>query len=77
MTVIRRASGRVRVSAPAPASASTRMISSGPYADELMLSLEKIASALVFVSRSCSSRSVLIGRPMSQVRSVRNAAFHP
>ena len=49
------ASGRVSASAPLPAIASTRMISSGPYADELMLSLLKMASAFVFESRSCSS----------------------
>ena len=51
-----------------PASTSTRMISSGPYADELMLSLEKIARPLTFVSRSCSSRSLWIGRPIRAVR---------
>ena len=34
-----------------------RIISSVAYADELMLSLQKMASALSFVRRSCSSRS--------------------
>ena len=43
------------------------MISSGPYADELMLSLEKIARPLTLVSRSCSSRS-LMNRPADQDR---------
>ncbi len=77
MTVIRPASGRVRLSAPVPATASTRMISSGPYADELMLSELKIASAFVFVSRSCDSRSLWIGRPMRKVRSRRSAPRSP
>ena len=37
-----------------------------------MLSLLKMASAFVFVRRSCSSRSLLIGRPIRTVRSRRS-----
>ena len=50
--MIRTASWTVRNSAPVPARTSTRMISSGPYALELMLSL-KTASALALLRRSC------------------------
>ena len=39
-----------------------------------MLSLLKIASAFSFVSRSCSSRSLLIGRPMRIVRDLAQRA---
>ncbi len=42
-----------------------------------MLSLLKIASAFSFVRRSCSSRSLLIGRPMRSVRSPRSDLVHP
>ena len=42
-----------------------------------MLSLLKIASALSLLSRSCSSRSLLIGRPMRNVRMRRSARVQP
>ena len=42
-----------------------------------MLSLLKMASAFVFVRRSCSSRSLLIGRPMRTVRSRRRTRVQP
>ena len=42
-----------------------------------MLSLLKIASAFSFVRRSCSSRSLLIGRPMRNVRSPRERPRPP
>ena len=63
--------------APIPASTRIRIISSVAYADELMLSLLKMASAFVFVSRSCSSRSLLIGRPMRNVRRARSERVQP
>ena len=61
MTMISIASGSVQLMAATPATASTRIISSGPYADELMLSLLKIASAFRFERRSWASRWLLMG----------------
>ncbi len=55
-----------------PARARTRMISSGPYALELMLSELKMARALTLVSRSCSSCSDEMGRPNRNERTPRN-----
>ena len=42
-----------------------------------MLSLEKIARPLTLVRRSCSSRSLWIGRPIRTVRSRRSAPRPP
>jgi hypothetical protein len=77
ITMISTASWTVRKSEATPASASTRMISSGPYALELMLSLLKTASALALLSRSCSSCSLEMGRPIRKVRRPRSAACQP
>jgi hypothetical protein len=49
------ATGRLSSSALAPATTSTRRISSVAYADELMASELKMASAFFFVRRSSIS----------------------
>ena len=55
--------GRLSASAATPPSTRTRMISSVAYADDEIASELKIASALVFESRSPSSSSLASGRP--------------
>ena len=77
ITMMRAASCTLRNRLATPASASTRMISSGPYALELMLSLLKTASALVLLRRSCSSWSVEMGRPIRKVRRPRTPTCQP
>jgi hypothetical protein len=67
------ATSRLRISAAAPASTRTRRISSVAYADELMASELKIASAFVFDSRSPISAALDSGRPNSTARARANA----
>ena len=55
-------------SAVAPAAARTRMISCVAYADELIASELKIASAFFFESRSPASSSLASGRPIATPR---------
>ena len=66
------AMGRLRKSAPVPARTRTRRISSVAYADELIGSELKIASALVFDSRSPISSWIESGRPKSTPRTRAN-----
>ena len=58
-----------RKSALAPARTRTRRISSVAYADELMASELKMASAFGFESRSPISSSLERGRPKTMARS--------
>jgi hypothetical protein len=58
-------SDQIRAAAPAPARMNARTISSVAYADELIASELKIASAFFFGSRSPSSSSECRGRPMA------------
>jgi hypothetical protein len=51
----------------------TRRISSVAYADELIASELKIASALVLLSRSPSSASLASGRPKNRPRTAAKA----
>src|SRR5512132_2509261 len=60
------------MSAPAPASTSTRRISSVAYADELIASELKIASAFFFESRSEISSWIESGRPKRTPRARAN-----
>ena len=69
--VIAMATCSERSSAEAPATSRTRMISSVAYADELIASELKMASALRFDRRSPISSSLASGRPnrIARVRS--------
>ena len=63
IVTIRPEIGMTSQNAADPAASRVNMISSVAYATELRLSLENVARALTFDSRSSSSSSVASGRP--------------